>query len=124
MPFPIVHGIPDGTPVQVVSQLRRDIVAALVNKLACLPAIVTPYFPKDWLGDPAGPEDGGKTIYVRLDTGMLNGKSGRDTDDLATYLTGAVAKMVFDAFQGKIEVECFIGDLVPKWKTLLKPVSG
>jgi len=122
MPFPIVSGIPKRTPVKLVSQLRRDIVAVLVNKLNCSPAVITPFFPKDWLDAPVESEDGGKTIYIRLDTGMLDGwSSGEEADNLATELTGAVAQVVFDAFHGEIEVECFIGDLVPKWRTLLKP---
>lgn len=73
MPFPIVWGIPKDTPQDVLSKLRKDIVAALVK--ANVPQKWTrPLFPSDLLDDPKEEADGANTIYVSLATGMLHGK--------------------------------------------------
>jgi hypothetical protein len=53
---------------------------------------------------------------------MLHGwPNGEETDKLATDLTSIVAQVVFGAFHGEIKVKCSIGNLVPKWDTILKP---
>jgi len=119
MPFPIVMGIPEDTWPEVLAQLRRDIVASLVETTGRPASWMRPFFPSDLLDDPEEPEDGCQTIYIRLDTGLLHGKSGDEVDALAAKITGALAQVVSAAFGGKYEVECFIGDANPKWRSLV-----
>lgn len=62
--------------------------------------------------------EGCRTIYVSLDTAMFFGKP--EVDALAKDVTAALASVIWNAFGGKYEVEVFIGNLNPAWKTLLK----
>ncbi len=117
MPFPIVYGVPKDTPQDVLTKLRRDIVAALVK--ANVPQKwIRPLFPADLLDEPKEEADGASTIYVKLDTGMLHDKP--DAKVVAERLLRPLAQLIWDAFSGKYEVEAFIGDLNTEWKVLIE----
>ncbi len=119
MPFPILYGIPKGTSEEAMCKLRVEIVSSLVRTMGVPSNWVHPFFVDDLLGkEPEEEIEGSNTIYVRLDTAMLHGK--KDVDDLAVLVTSDLAHVVQQAFGGKYEVEVFIGDLDPKWRTLLK----
>ncbi|NMB91516.1 hypothetical protein GYA37_01550 [candidate division WWE3 bacterium] len=120
MPFPIVFGIPEGTSKETLSELRKGIVSSIVTTMEVPTNWVHPLFVSDLLGEePKEETEGSNTIYVRLDTAMLHGKT--DADDLAVLITSDLAHVVQQTFGGKYEVEVFIGDLNIKWRTLLKP---
>lgn len=118
MPFPIVYGIPQGTSDEKLAKLRENIVAKLVEVMEVPANWVRPFFPFDLLPDPQTEADGSNTIYVALDTGMFHGKENADT--LASKVTEALARVVWDAFEGRFEVECMVHGLNPNWKTLIE----
>lgn len=100
-----------------MEQLRRDIVSAMAETMNVPPKWVRPLFVEDMLGDPTEPADGAPTIFAVLETSMLHGKTG--ADEKAHEITGVLAKVIWETFGGRFEVEVFIGDLNPEWKTLL-----
>ena len=121
MPFPILFGVPEDTPEEVLKVLRRDIVATLASKMRVPANWIHPFFPKDLLGEPEEEADGSSTIYVSLDTAMFHGVT--NVDALAKEVTQALAEVVWEAFSGRYEVEVFIGDLNKEWKYLIKASS-
>ena len=66
-PFPIVWGIPNGTPEGDLLELRRNIVAVLKEKMGIPARYIHPLFPTDnvWIA-PQGEVDGSDVILVRL----------------------------------------------------------
>jgi len=116
MPFPIVYGVPANTPVELLKQLRRDIVSTLVSK-GIKQDWIHPFFPMDFLDTPTEPEEGCSTIFVSLETAMLEGRAS--ADQIAEDITTSLAKTVWEAFRGELEVEVFIGRRNPIWKCLL-----
>lgn len=72
MPFPIVYGYPDQTPIGVLRQIRDDIITKLAIAANVPANTIRPFFPTDRLGDPDLGQD--NTIYCALDTGMFMGK--------------------------------------------------
>jgi hypothetical protein len=115
MPFPIIFGLPEETPRDVVRKIRREIINALAKATGLDRRTIRPFFPKDLAGDPETEQD--DTIYCRLDSGMfLNSPVG--ARGLATL---AIATIIWQAFSGKFETEVLIGDLDGAGKTLLKP---
>lgn len=118
MPFPIVWGIPNDTPKEVLEVLRWNIVAALAETGLSPAHWIRPFFPADLLGAPRDNADGCRTIFVELATAMFFGKE--DADAKATRATKALAQTVWRAFSGQYEVEVFVGDLNPAWRFLIK----
>lgn len=118
MPFPIVWGIPKGTTKEKLNELRIDIVKSLVETMNVPAAWVRPFFSTDLLDEPVTEDEGCNTIYACLDTAMFFGKP--DVDAQAKGVTAALASTIWGAFNGRYEVEVFIGNLNPEWKTLLK----
>lgn len=117
MPFPTTFGTPSNTPKGLLKKLRREIILLVAETMNVKPSTVRPFFPADMAGDPDLDED--DTIYCRLDTGMFTNKP--DTLANRETVTKAVARAIWNAFDGKYEVEVFIGDLNSAGKTLLKP---
>lgn len=109
-------GLPEGTSRSTLLQLRRDIVDVVANTMGVKPTIVRPFFPEDLAGDPDKGQD--NTIFVQLITGMFHGVGNPEAERRATY---AIACVVWKAFDGKYEVEAFIGDLDNQSKTLIHP---
>ena len=122
MPFPIVFGIPEYTPMADLIELRRSIVASLAEALGCDASWIRPLFPRDLLPDALTAADGGETIYVRLDTAMFNGKEA-DDESVPLGVISTLARVVWNAFGGAYEVKVFVGDLNPSWKILIKAKS-
>ena len=118
MPFPIVWGIPKETPKETLIALRKDIVSTLAKAMPVSPAWVRPFFSADLLDEPTQEDEGCNTIYACLDTAMFFGKE--NAEPLAKGVTSALATTIWGAFNGKYEVEVFVGNLNPAWKTLLK----
>lgn len=117
MPFPIVWGIPYGTPNFVLVELRKNIVATLAETMPVKAGGIHVFFPDDMLGEPTDISEGSSTIYVQLDTAMFFDRS--DTDELVKKVLEAITLVIFEAFDGKYEVEAFVGDLNPAWKYLI-----
>jgi hypothetical protein len=44
MPFPVVYGLPDTTPKEVLQKLRADIITAVADELGIDSRIVRPFF--------------------------------------------------------------------------------
>ena len=118
MPFPIVWGTPKETPKEKLHELRVEIVKALVETMKVPASWVRPFFPVDMLDEATEEAEGCNTIYACLDTAMFFGKP--DVDNLAKAVTDALANAIWKVFGGKYEVEVFVGNLNPAWKTLLK----
>src|SRR5689334_2866354 len=108
MPFVTVNGCPSETPQKVLSTLRRKLVKSVSRKMGVSPSWVRPFFPKDMLDDPTSELDGSSTIYVRLETGMFSGELTAEQESKAVGVVSAIAQIVFDAFEGKFEVEVMI----------------
>lgn len=121
MPFPIITGIRGSTSKDTLRDMRRKIVAAITEHLPGVPKHWTnPSFPADLLDeDPQTEDDGASTIYVRLDTAMFTGKS--DTAETKKAVLQAICDIVWEAFEGKYEVEGFIGQLDKEGKVLIEP---
>ncbi len=114
MPFPTVFGLPDETPVELMSQIRADIITELASAVGIDPGMIRPFFPTDRLGNPDHGQD--TTIYCVLDSGMFGVKSA----EFREKATSAIAQVIWNAFEGNYEVEVMIGDLNSSGKTLLK----
>ncbi len=117
MPFPTVYGIPRGTSTGLLERLRRNIVKTVSDTMQVPQNWVRPLFVADLLDGPESSVDGANTIYARLDTAVFHDKA--EVGEIARYVTASLAKVIWDAFEGRYEVEVFIGDLNPEWKTLL-----
>lgn len=117
MPFPTVYGLPSETAPDLLKKIRAEIISAVAETMGIKPNIVRPFFPKDLAGDPDEGQD--DTIYCRLDSGMFYNKP--DTLSNRLKVTSAVAQIIWNAYNGRYEVEVFIGDLNGEGKTLLKP---
>lgn len=120
MPFPVVYGIPKYTSQEVLVALRRAIVASLTETMHTPVEWNRPFFVADLLGEPIERVDGSSTIYVSLDTAMFYGKSEGEVGNLARKATAGLAIVIWEAFDGKYEVEVFVGNLNPYWKSLFK----
>lgn len=118
MPFPIVWGIPQDTPLGVLAGLRVEIVTELAQMMGVPAERVRPFFPSDLLDDPVGDAEGGSTIYVSLVTGMFGDKP--DEDDKVVEILTNLAEVVWRTFEGKLDVEAFVEGLNPNWKALVK----
>lgn len=118
MPFPMISGIPRGTSEELLRQLRLDVVACVSKHMNVKPSWVHPFFLEDMLPTAVLPEEGSSTIYVRLDTAMFHGKP--EQHEVAGKVVTELAFVVWSAFKGRFEVECFIGDLDPLNKALLE----
>jgi len=123
MPFPVVYGIPKDTPVSVLNGLRKDIVRTVAETMGCKISWVRPFFPMDQLDEPTDTESGCRTIFVSLETAMFFGKDDPEANEKALRVTKALAQVIWAAFGGRYEVEVFINNLNPTWRTLIK-VSG
>ena len=121
MPFVFVWGVPESTSNAELLQLRQSIVSSLVEAMKVDPSWVRVFFPRDLLTDPVQAEDGSHTIYMSIETGMLYGQSENDPDPKA--VTQAIAKVVWQTFEGQYEVECFIGNHNPSWVSLIHTKS-
>ena len=118
MPFPIVRGIPKDTGVEVLSFLRKAIVADLAGTMEVERNSIHPYLHIDQLEKATSAVEGSSTIYVRIDTGHFFRKTG--IDEQAKMVTSSLAQVIWNVFKGKFEVEVFIGNLNHDWVTLLK----
>jgi len=118
MPFVVVNGIPNGTQKDILHVLRRNLVEVVSSQMEVPKEWVRPFFPVDWLDDPIAPEEGCNTIYARLDTAMFTGHEP-SFETLPVSVVTAIAQVIWEAFEGKYEVEVFVGELNPKWKKLL-----
>jgi len=120
MPFPVVYGIPKDTPVPVLNGLRKDIVRTVAETMGCKISWVRPFFPMDLLDEPTDETSGCRTIFVSLETALFFGKDDPENDAKAQRVTKALAQVIWAAFGGKYEVEVFIANLNPIWRTLIK----
>lgn len=124
MPFVIVWGIPPGTPGDDLVQLRKDIVEVLSEEMMgwkVPQSWIRPFFPREMLGLPAEEGDeGSRTIYVQLDTGLFKQTPDVVMQKRAREVTQALATVIWMAFSGRFEVECFIGYLDPATKCLIQ----
>ncbi len=126
MPFAVVHGMPLNMDIEFYSQIRREIVEVMFQAInspwhSVKRSSMTVFMPVDLLDEPETPEDGGKTIYCRIDTALLTKPLVGQDEAIPGKLTSGVAKVLWDAFNGDYEVEVFIGHLELSSKTLLKP---
>ena len=74
------------------------------------------FFPSDRTGDPIEGES--DHIYVTIETGMFYQKA--EDGITPKYATKVVSKIIWEAFDGQFEVECFIGNHNPGWVTLIE----
>jgi hypothetical protein len=107
-------GVPKNTPVETLLQLRQSIIDTLSEVMEVNKSWIRPFFPADLL-DEAPAEC--QTIYVRLDTAIFHSLASLSK---AQRTTAALAHVIWEAFEGRFEVEVFIGDLNPDWRTLVK----
>lgn len=117
MPFVFVWGIPEHTPDSTLIELRRTVVSTVIESMKVDPAWVRVFFPKDLLTAPAQSGDGNNNIYVTIETGMLYNQP--ESSPEPKNITQAVALVIWQAFKGQVEVECFIGNHNPTWVSLL-----
>lgn len=128
MPFPIVWGMPIEISTAVVEQLRRDIVRTLAEKIDISPSWVHPFFPVDLLEEPTQESEGGNTVYISLETGLFFNlpfnSSLIEQQAKAQDITMSLAKVVWDALNGAYEVECFVSNLDPAWRSIIYAKQG
>lgn len=116
MPFIFVWGLPENTPKYSLLQLRRKMVLSLSENMRVDSSWVRVFFPKDRLDDlTQGDSD---HIYVTIETGMFYSKPESSSEP--KIATSAIAQLIWDAFDGRFEVECFIGSHNPAWVTLVE----
>lgn len=116
MPFIFVWGIPESTPKYTLLQLRRKLVLSLAENMGVDTSWVRVFFPKDQLDDLE--EGNNDHIYVTIETGMFYNKL--DGSNEPKNATGIIAQIIWDTFDGRFEVECFIGSHNPAWVTLIE----
>lgn len=133
MPFPISLGVPESVSQASLRILRASIIACVSQEMGVPAKTVRPFFPVDRAGDPDPGQD--DTIYCKIDTGMFGRSIFKEIPAMLARavgwkdpvhekrkrVTSEVAKIIWLFFDGKYEVEVFIGDLIPLGKTLLKP---
>ena len=111
--------------------MRRKIVSFISGAMDIPPEYVIPFCPKDHLAKVPKvleKQSGGATIFVSLETGLFhNLVKADDPNEIkeakATLIQGVLAglaSIVWNTFDGKYEVEAFVGDLNPDHKVLLK----
>lgn len=124
MPFPIVAGLPKDTPQSVLAELRRAIVKALFDHMHAPMRWTHPILICDALPLAELPEDGSNTICVILETGMFHDKPESPDKDIAVKsVTKALGQAIFDTIGKWLEVEVFVNDLNPAWRSLIKPAD-
>lgn len=116
MPFIFVCGLPENMPKTTLLELRRKLVLRLSENMGVDSSWVRVFFPKDRLDDLS--ESDNDHIYVTIETGMFYGKHEDSNDPKSA--TSAIAQLIWDAFDGQFEVECFIGSHNPIWVTLIE----
>jgi hypothetical protein len=119
MPFVMLFGLPKDTHEDHLILLRQQIVE-IVHQVMQVPIWwVRPFVVPDLFPAPTSEEDGSKTIYIRIDTGMFFEKP----ETFSKEVVVAVAQLVWKFYNGEYEIECFIGSLNPEWKSLIEAVK-
>lgn len=120
MPFVMVYGMPNETDLEVLENLRIQLVQTISQMMHCPPAWVRPFFVLDMLSRPTGFESC-TTVLVKLETGLFR---GRDHDDqhVADVLK-AISQDVWNALGGMHEVEISIIPWPPDWSYIIKAVE-
>ncbi len=116
MPFIFLWGIPETTPKYTLLQLRQNLVLSLAENMRIDTSWVRVFFPKDQLDDLS--EGDHEPIYVTIETGMFYSKEESSSEP--KNVTGIIAQIIWDAFDGHFEVECFIGTHNPAWVTRIE----
>lgn len=116
MPFVLVFGIPKGTSQKTLWQIRREMVTTLADRIPGVkPSWVNTRFPADLIDDPEMPEDGGKTVFIQLNTAMFAKLDAAEANELAPRVTRALCNIVHRALNARFEVECMVMGANPAW---------
>ena len=120
MPFPFVYRVPQSIPDEILEVLRIKMVYITSDLMKCKKEWVGPEVFRSALKEPVHPDEGCSTVLIKLETGLF---ADRPDDDLQVQeVLKALTDAVWEAFDGKYEVEASVAGWHPGWKHLRKAI--
>ena len=118
MPFPFVYRVSQSIPDETLEELRPKLVQIVSDIMGCPKKWVGPEFFRSTLKDPTDPNEGSGTVLIKLETGLFDGRP--NDDQQIQNVLQALTDAVWEAFDGKYEVEASVAGWHPGWKYLKK----